>query len=69
MTDCKRSDKRRQTLGDILNYLCELRPWDNKIVEIAHNAKSLDLHFILNRAINLKWKPEHTKIGLIMISM
>jgi len=38
-------------LGDMLTYLCEPRPWANKIVAIAHNAKAFDPHFILNRAI------------------
>jgi len=45
-------------LGDMLTYLCKPRPWANKIVAIAHNAKAFDLHLILNRAIMLKWKPE-----------
>jgi len=40
---------------DMLSYLCEPRPWANKIVAIAYNAKAFDLHFILNRAIVLKW--------------
>jgi len=42
----------------MLTYLSKPRPWANKIVAIAHNAKAFDLHFILNRAILLKWKPE-----------
>jgi hypothetical protein len=61
--DCKRCGRRRHyywndPVGDHLTYLCEPCPWDNKIVVIAHNAKAFDLHFILNRAIMLKWKPE-----------
>jgi hypothetical protein len=56
-------------VGDLLNYLCEPRLWANKIVAIAHNAKACDLHFILNRAIMLKWKPELTMNGLKIISM
>ena len=36
---------------------------------IAHNAKVFDLHFILNRAIRLKWKPERITNGLKIISM
>jgi len=28
-------------LGDLLTYLCEHRPWDNKIVAIAHNARAV----------------------------
>ena len=35
---------------DMLTYLCKPRPWANKIVAIAHNAKAFDLHFILKRA-------------------
>jgi len=52
-----------------LTYLCEPRPWANIILAIAHNAKAFDMHFILNRAINLKWKPELIKNGLKFIRM
>jgi hypothetical protein len=45
-------------VGDLLTYLCQPRPWVNKIIAIAHNAKPFDLHFILNRAILLDWQPE-----------
>ena len=41
------------------NLSCKPRPWASEIVAIAHNANLFDLHFILNRAILLKWKPEH----------
>jgi len=44
------------TLGDKLTYLCMPRPWANRIVAMAHNAKAFDLHFILNREIMFKWK-------------
>ena len=54
---------------DLLSYLCEPRPWASKIVAIAHNAKALDLHFIINRAIMRKWKPELIMDGLKIISM
>jgi len=58
--DCVRCGKRKHSfwddpLGDMLTYLSEPLPWANKIVVIAHNAKAFDLHFILNRAIVLKW--------------
>jgi len=43
--------------GELLSYLTEPRTWANKIIAIAHNAKAFDLHFTLNRAILLKWKP------------
>jgi DNA polymerase III alpha subunit (gram-positive type) len=52
------------TVGDMLSYLCESRPWVEKIIVIAHNAKAFELHFILNRAIFLKWQ-----VGLIMKGM
>jgi len=72
--DCERFGSRRHSfwedpVGDLLNYLCEPRPWDNKIVAIAHNTKAFDLHFILNRVIMLKWKPELITNGLKIISM
>jgi hypothetical protein len=61
--DCARCGKRRHSfwedpVGDLLSYLCESRPWVSKVVAIAHNAKAFDCHFILNRAILMKWKPE-----------
>ena len=45
-------------LGDMLSYVCESRPWIKQIIAIAHNAKAFDLHFILYRAVFLKWRPE-----------
>jgi len=55
--------------GDLLTYLCKPRPWANKVVAITHNAKAFDLHFILNRAIMLKWKPELIMSGLKIMCM
>jgi len=57
------------SVGDMLTYLCKPRPWANKIVVIAHNAKAFDFHFILNRAMILKWKPEIIMIGLKILCM
>lgn len=57
------------TVGDLLRYLFEPRPCATKIVLIAYIAKAFDLHFILNRAILLEWKPEIITIGLKIISM
>jgi len=45
-------------VGDMLLYLREPIPWANKSVAIAHDTKAFDLHFILNKSIMLKWKPE-----------
>jgi hypothetical protein len=57
--DCQRCGVRRHSfredpVWDMLAYLCELRPWADRVVAIAHNAKAFDLHFILNMAIFLK---------------
>ena len=56
-------------VGSMLSYLCEPRPWVKKIVAIALNAKSFDLHFILNRAVLLKWKPELIMNGMKIMCM
>jgi hypothetical protein len=56
-------------LGDMIICLCEHSPWANKIVAIANNAKAFDLHFIFNRAIMLKWKPELITNDLKIIIM
>ena len=66
--DCERCGKRKHTfrqdpVGELLIYLIEHRPWVKKIIIIAHNAKEFDLHFILNMAIVLKWKPEFIMNG------
>jgi len=45
-------------VGELLLYVREPRPWANKIVAIAHNAKAFDFNFVLNRAIMLKWRTE-----------
>jgi len=55
--------------GELLSYLMEPRPWANKIIAIAHNASAFDLHFILNRAILLKWKPDQIMNGLKIMCM
>jgi len=39
------------------------------IVAIAHNAKAIDLYFILNRAVLLKWKHELIMSGLKIMCM
>jgi len=46
------------TVGGLLIYPTEPRPWANKMKVIAHNAKAFDIHFILGSAILLKWNPE-----------
>jgi hypothetical protein len=53
----------------MLDYLRESRPWCNQIIAIAHNAKAFALHFILNRAILLKWRPELIMSGQKILCM
>jgi len=61
--DCARCGRRKHTfrqdpVGELLRYLTEPLPWVNKVIVFAHHAKAFDLHFILNRALLLRWKPE-----------
>jgi hypothetical protein len=56
-------------VGDILAYLFEPRPWADKVIAIAHNAKAFDLLFMLNRAIFLKWQPEVIVNGVKIMCM
>jgi hypothetical protein len=70
--DCDRCGKRKHSfwvdpVGDVLSYLCEPQPWAKKIIAVSHNAKVFDLHFILNRAILLKWQPELIMNGLKIV--
>ena len=66
--DCERCGFRKHAswddpVGDLHTYLCEARPWVKQIIAIAHNAKAFDLHFILSRAVLLKWRPELVMSG------
>jgi len=61
--DCVRCGRRKHAfwddpVGDLLTYLCKPRQWCKKFIEIAHNSKGFDAHFILHRAILLKWTPK-----------
>ena len=72
--DWVRCSKRKHSfwedsVGEMLLYLRELRTWANKVVVIAHKANAFDLHFILNRAILLKWKPDLIMNGLKIMCM
>jgi len=72
--DCVQCGVRKQSfwddpVGSMLSYLFEPRPWVNKIIAIAHNAKAFDLQFILNRAILLKLRPEVIMNGLKIMCM
>ena len=45
-------------VGSMLSYLCKPLPCVNKIIALAHNAKTFNIQFILICAILLKWRPE-----------
>ena len=70
--DCVRFGTRRLSFwqdpaGELLSYLTEPRPWANKVIAIKRNAKAFDLHFILKRALLLKWKPDLIMNGHKMV--
>jgi len=71
--DCERCGKRKYSfedpVGDLLAYLCEPRPWCNRVVAVAHNARGYDAQFKLQRAILLKWRPKLILNGLKIICM
>jgi hypothetical protein len=72
--DCQRCGVRKHSfwedpVASLLAYLCQSRPWVKKVVAIAHNAKAFDLHFILNRAVQLHWKPDLIMNGLKIMCM
>ena len=58
--DCVRCESRHAFFDDPLghlSYLCKQRPWCEKVIAVAHNAKDFDAHFILGRVL-LKWTPK-----------
>jgi hypothetical protein len=67
--DCPQCGKRnysfwKDPVGDLLTYLCKPRPWANRVIAVAHNAKAFDLQFTLSRAIHFKWRPELIMNGM-----
>ena len=72
--DCARCGKRKHAFfddpaGDLHSYLCQPRPWCERVIAIAHNARGFVAQFILNRAILLKWTPKLILNGLKVICM
>jgi len=72
--DCVRCGKWKLSfwqdpVWDLLSNLTEPRAWASKIVVMAQNLKAFDLQFVLNRAIQLKWKPELIMNGLKIMCM
>ena len=45
-------------VGDLISCTFKSRPWTDRIVAIAHNAKVFDLLFVLNRLVRIKLLPE-----------
>ena len=73
-TDSERCGRRlhlyyEDPVGDLLSYICEPRPWCNKVVAITHNAKAFDSQFIIKGAILLKWNLQIILSELKIISM
>ena len=56
-------------VGEMLTYQCPPRPWVKKVLDVAHNAKAFDLHFIVSRAVLLQWQPEMIMNGLKIMCM
>jgi hypothetical protein len=61
--DYQRRGKRKYSfwtnpVGDIISYVFESRPWADRVVAVAHNAKAFDLLFVLNRLVRMKLTPE-----------
>ena len=44
--------------GDLMSFVLKSRPWADRIVAIAHNAKAFDLLIVLNRLVQMKLLPE-----------
>ena len=62
-TDCERCSRRRHSfwedpVGDLVSYLCEPRPWCERVIAIAHNTRGFEAQFIRDRAILKKWTPK-----------
>jgi hypothetical protein len=61
--DCRRCGIRNHSfwtnpVGDLISYTFKSRPWADRIVAIAHSAKAFDLHFVLNRLVQMKSLPD-----------
>jgi hypothetical protein len=61
--DSRRYVKRKHSfwtelVGDLISHTFRSRPWTDRIVPVAHNAKAFDLHFVPNRLVRMKLLPE-----------
>jgi len=45
-------------VSDLISYVFKSRPWTDRVVAISHNAKTFDLHFVLNRLVLMKLLPK-----------
>ena len=59
----------QKPIEEFVNYLRKPRKNIEKIIAIAHNAKSFDSQFILNYMIKLKWTPNILLNGTKIICM
>jgi hypothetical protein len=61
--DCRRCGIRKHSfwndpVGDLISYTFKSRPWADRIVVMAHNAKAFGLHFVLNRLVRMNSLPK-----------
>jgi hypothetical protein len=55
--DCRRNSFWTDPIDDLFSYVLRSRPWADRIVAIAHNAKVFDL-FVFNRLLEMKMMPQ-----------
>jgi hypothetical protein len=45
-------------VGDLISHTIKSRSWADRVVCVAHNANTYDLHFVLNRLVQMNMLPE-----------
>jgi hypothetical protein len=61
--DSRRCGKRKHSFctdptDDLIPYIFKSRPWDDRIVTIAHNTKAFDILFLMNSLVRMKLLPK-----------
>jgi hypothetical protein len=61
--DCGRCGKRKHSfwtdpVGDLISNIFKFGSWADRVVCVAHNSKAYDLHFVLNRLVQMKMMPD-----------
>jgi hypothetical protein len=60
--DCGRCSKRKHSfwtdpVGELISHTFKSGSWADRVVCVAHNAKAYDIHFVLNRLVQMKLLP------------